>query len=178
VSVEKTLAHFEELAALGPELTLRLTPIKTRILTKKLAALPLSKLHGLHFYNTRGTYSMNRDWLDDTSLSILAPAMVGLRALTLAPAIQANEGQGFTPASFQCLKHVGASLEALTLDFSESDPTQALLDALSPKTFHKLGSSAIHASSKRVPRLTHYAPRASVIRWGAASSAAHRGGLA
>ena len=138
VSVEKTLAHFEELAALGPELTLRLTPIKTRILTKKLAALPLSKLYGLHFYNTRGTYSMNRDWLDDTSLGILGPAMVGLRALTLAPAIQANEGQGFTSASFECLAPVGASLKALTLDFSESDPTQALLDALLPKTFPTL----------------------------------------
>lgn len=138
VSAQNMLAHFEEIAALGPELTLRLTPIKTRLLTKKLATLPLGKLYGLHLYNTPGTYRMNRDWLDDTSLGILAPAMVGLRALTLAPALQAQEGRGFTAASFESLAPVGASLVALTLDLSDSHPTRALLAALSPQTFPKL----------------------------------------
>jgi uncharacterized protein (TIGR02996 family) len=139
VSVENAIANLDVLSGLGPELTLRVTPIKTRLLTKKLAELPLGKkVYGLHFYNTRGTYSMNRDWVDDTSMGILGPAMVGLRSLTLAPAIQASEGEGFTPAAFERIAPARPTLEALTLDFSESDVTRELLDSLTPKLFPAL----------------------------------------
>jgi uncharacterized protein (TIGR02996 family) len=139
VNIEKALAHFDEIAALGPELTLRFTPIKTRLLTKKLAEIPLGKkVYGLSFYNTTGTFGMNRDWLDDTSMGILGPAMAGLRSLILAPCIQANEGEGFTPVAFDHLAPVRPSLESLTLDFTDSTPTREILDAATPKMFPAL----------------------------------------
>jgi len=138
VSVENLLEHLEVLRALGPEVVLRVTPIKTRLVTKKLAALPLGRLYGLHLYNTVGTYRMNRDWLDDTSLGILGPSLIGLRALVLAPAVQAREGEHFTPAAIEALRPVGASLEDLTLDFTDSDPPRALLEAITPAVFPKL----------------------------------------
>lgn len=143
VSVERLIEHFEALRALGPEAVLRVTPIKTRLLTKKLAALPLGRLHGLSLYNTLGTYGMNRDWVDDTSLGILGPSLVGLRALSLAPAVQAKEGEHFTPRAIEALRPAGASLEALTLDFTDSVPPRALLDAVTPAVFPKLRALSV-----------------------------------
>ena len=138
VSVENLLEHFDQLRALGPEVVLRVTPIKTRILQKKLAALPLGTLFGLSIYNTEGTYGMNRDWVDDTALGILGPSLPGLRALVLAPALQAREGGHFTPAAIESLRPAGASLEHLTFDFTHSDPPLELLRAITPSVFPRL----------------------------------------
>jgi len=143
VSVERLIEHFEALRALGPEVVLRVTPIKTRLLTKKLAALPLGRLPGLSLYNTLGTYGMNRDWLDDTSLGILGPSLVGLRTLVLAPAVQAKEGEHFTPRAIEALRPAGATLEALTLDFTDGTPPRALLDAVTPAVFPKVRELAV-----------------------------------
>ncbi|MFO0550728.1 MAG: ankyrin repeat domain-containing protein [Polyangiaceae bacterium] len=145
VNVDNLVGQFDAIRALGPELVVRVTPIKTRLLTKKLAALPLGKLYGLSFYNTEGTYSMNRDWLDDTSLGILGPSLAGLRARVLAPCIQANHGEGFTPKALAHLATAGATLEQLTLDFTGSRPEKDLLTAIQPKLFPKLRTLTIRA---------------------------------
>lgn len=159
VNVDNLIAHFDAIRALGPELIVRVTPIKTRLLTKKLAALPLGKLYGLSFYNTEGTYSMNRDWLDDTALGILGPSLGGLRALVLAPCIQANEGEGFTPKGLSHLALAGATLERLTLDFTGSRPEKELLVGIQPKLFPKLRSLTVKGldAPKRKPIKTAFA---------------------
>lgn len=143
VNVDNLLSHFDAVCALGPELVVRVTPIKTRLLTKKLAERPLGRLYGLSLYNTTGTYSMNRDWLDDTSLGILGPSLAGLRALALAPCIQANDGEGFTAAAFGHLALAGATLEQLVLDFEGGRPGRALLAAILPAAFPKLRSLTV-----------------------------------
>lgn len=167
VNVENLLAHFDAVRALGPELVVRVTPIKTRLLTKKLAALPLGTLFGLSFYNTEGTHSMNRDWLDDTSLGILGPSLGGLRALVLAPCIQANEREHFTPKAFEHLAVAGKTLEHLTLDFRGGRPGRELVAAIVPGPFPKLRSLTVLglAGAQRKPIKTAFAKTSVEVRF-------------
>lgn len=153
VNVDNLIAHFDAIRALGPELVVRVTPIKTRLSTKKLAERPLGRLYGLSLYNTTGTYSMNRDWLDDTALGILGPSLRGVRALVLAPCIQANEGEGFTAAAFAHLAPAGETLESLVLDFEGGRPGKALLAAVRPEPFPKLRALTVRGleSPQRKP---------------------------
>jgi hypothetical protein len=95
-------------------LIVEVTPLKTRATTKKLAALPLGTLYGLTLKS-----------VDDDTLELLAPALRGLKHLTLAP-----RSADFTEKGFSALAEaVGKTLESLQLEAAE--PSFASLRATS-----------------------------------------------
>ena len=133
VAPEKLLAHFELIRGLGPQAVIRLTRVKTRLITKRLAELPLGTLHGLELENPNES---NTDWLDDTFCELIAPGVKGLKWLSLAPKWKVPES--FTAKSFEVLAPVlGPTLE--TLEFT---PTQhgepELIAPLTPAAFPAL----------------------------------------
>ncbi len=142
VAPEKLLATFELIRGLGPQAVIRLTRVKTRLLTKKLAALPLGSLFGLALENPN---EPNTDWLDDTFCELIAPALGGLKWLSLAPKWKVPES--FTAKSFELLAPaLGATLE--TLEFT---PTQngepELITPLTPAAFPALTSLRVHEAT-------------------------------
>jgi uncharacterized protein (TIGR02996 family) len=135
VTPEKLLAGFEAVCALGPRLIVEVTPLKTRATTKKLAALPLGTLYGLTLKS-----------VDDDTIELLAPALRGLKHLTLAP-----RSADFTQKGLAALAEaVGKTLEVLHFEA----PPQSFV-SLSAAKFPALRQLKVHlASTELRARLT------------------------
>ena len=148
VPPEKLVEHFELVRMLGPELVVTLTAVKTRLLTKKLAELPLGSLFGLELRSAAQPKHANADWLDDIAIELLAPALKGLRSLSMSPEYQLSR-EGFTAKSLEVLAPVvGSTLESLTLGQSKV----SLLGPLTPQNFPALKALAFPGAEPDVRR--------------------------
>jgi len=109
------IAGFQDLVRLGPRLEISVTAMRIgkRKLEAKLAALPLGKVYALNFFNNE---------LDDTSISTLAPALTGLRRLSL-------DGNDVTASGIATLGAAVDSLEDLTVDAID-DATDGIAEVI------------------------------------------------
>lgn len=115
--VKHLVAGFDEIAALNPNLSLTVTSL--RAATKKLIAA-MSQLE----LGRLGTLNLDGSSMTDERLALLAPAMKGLRALSLF-------GNAVTAAGFLAVApHLSPRLLNLTVDEGVAQGRRELLAAL------------------------------------------------
>lgn len=153
VPPEKFAANFELIRALGPELIVTLMKVKSRLLTQQLAKLPLGTLFGLDLRSPVRAGGYSAAWLDDTAIDLLAPALKGLRWLSLTPEFQLDNGR-FTAKTLETLAPVvGSTLETLTLVGRASGPiASSHVGALTPKNFPALKRLSVPAAEAGLRR--------------------------
>ncbi len=155
VAPEKFLGSFEPIRLLGPRLIVEWTKVPTRIVMKKLAALPLGTLYGLDLRNPEAFVSEGDTWVDDIGLDLLAPALAGLKSLSLTRLRNRFTGALLTHVS----RGAGKTLEHLSLSHHELgdgwNDAKSLekVSALTPANFPALQSLAVTGAGKAVKRV-------------------------